>query len=140
MHQKRIARIAAIQFLYRISLLQSDVKNLFQLEEFVDTHINNDDFYSGMSKSFFRKLISFISDLNSLDTYISGDIVSNLSSMPIVTNCILTSALAELIYGKADIPVIINEYIEITKQFTDYSTAKFVNAVLDRASKTCRKN
>ena len=59
----------------------------------------------------------------------------SLYGLSIINKSILKTAVYEIVFEKTDIPVIINEYVEISKLFSDLSSAKFINAILDKISK-----
>jgi transcription termination factor NusB len=48
-------------------------------------------------------------------------------------------AVIEMLFEKTDIPVIINEYVEITKEFVGNNVAGFVNALLDKISSQIKR-
>jgi transcription termination factor NusB len=52
-----------------------------------------------------------------------------------VTKSILKVGIVEMIFEKTAIPVIIDEYVEIAKNFVDEKGVKFVNAILDKLSR-----
>ncbi|RZI46919.1 transcription antitermination factor NusB [Candidatus Finniella inopinata] len=76
---------------------------------------------------------------------VDEEITANLSQgwrlerLPLVVLCILRQAVYELRYQPlVPGPVIINEYIEITKDFFDEAETSFVNGILDAISKKSR--
>ncbi len=133
---KRVARVAAVQFMYEMEMGDKKTPSDKDLEEFVETYVEE-----RINFSFFKKLID---DLQK-DADFAG-IVNNvledgktISNSPPVEICIIKTALAEMIFEKTDIPVIINEYVEIAKDFLDQKAAKFINALLDKISKTVER-
>ena len=57
----------------------------------------------------------------------------------LLLQCILTAGICEFFVNPTlDAPVIINEYVDITRSFYDGPEVKLVNAVLDNFSKKIR--
>ncbi len=130
---KRNARIAAVQFMYHLQVIGGDSFSDIDLAEFVNTYVRDK-----VDMKFLKKLVaSFFQKEVSLDKIIEEALENGkaVSNSPLVESCIIKTALTEMIFEKTDIPIIINEYVEIAKDFLDISGAKFVNALLDKISK-----
>jgi N utilization substance protein B len=96
----------------------------------------DDERYRHINLKFFNRLISHFDeniDLNVLidDTF---DGRKNLNNASLLELCVMKVAIIEMIFEKTDIPVIINEYVEIAKEFVGDNVAGFVNAMLDKIS------
>ena len=107
------------------------------VDEFVNMYATKET-----NVNFFKRLVNnFTKDVN-LDKTIEDSLGNNalISNAQPVEICIIKTALLEMIFEKTDIPVIINEYVEIAKDFVDEKSVKFINAVLDKiAQKVERK-
>lgn len=135
---KHISRLAAVQFAYQIEITKEDYSD--SIEKFLSSDIFKEDEYKEIKTGFFKRLISKLND-ETLSEQIEKILKSgkNLIHLSIMELCILKIALIEMIYEKTDIPVIINEYVEIAKVFLDSSSIKFVNALLDDLSKNVER-
>lgn len=135
---KHISRFAAVQFAYQLELTNADP--LEAMENFLSLDTLKED-YKDIKINFFKQLVLKLNDSKTLDEQIekslrSGKTLKHLSVMEL---CILRVALIEMIYEKTDLPVIINEYVEIAKTFLDNSSIKFINALLDNISKNVER-
>ena len=93
--------------------------------------------YTNIDQDYFREVLSLVlGDTETLDKEISGLADRNVDRTDPVSRAVLLMGLAEL-HGRGDIPtrVIINESVELAKQFGPVDCYRFVNAVLDGASK-----
>lgn len=135
---KHISRLTAIQFAYQLEITHENL--LESAEKFLSSDIFKEEDYKEIKISFFKRLISNLND-ETLSEQIEKSLKSgkNLIHLSIIELCILKIALIEMIYEKTDIPVIINEYIEIAKLFLDSNSIKFINALLDNLSKNVER-
>lgn len=135
---KHISRLTAIQFAYQLEITHENL--LESAEKFLSSDIFKEEDYKEIKISFFKRLISNLND-ETLSEQIEKSLKSgkNLIHLSIIELCILKIALIEMIYEKTDIPVIINEYIEIAKVFLDSNSIKFINALLDNLSKNVER-
>ena len=123
--KRRDQRIKVMTSIYQYLLTGKDIDDI--LTENVDV----DD----------KESISFIVNntvgtLNELDELINR-IEPHLNQydfdrLGYVEQSILLMSAYELVQGEIDRPVIINEAIEIAKQFCDEDAPKFINGVLDK--------
>jgi N utilization substance protein B len=133
---KRIARMAAVQAAYQIDL--SARESLDALSSFTEFYVTKEKEYEGINLKFYKKLIGKLmeeGDYDGLVTNSLNDGKSLLNEEPLIRS-IIKVAIIEMIFLKTDIPVIINEYLEIAKEFVDRRSLKFINAILDKISKT----
>lgn len=135
---KHISRLAAVQFAYQLEITHENL--LESAEKFLSYDIFKEEDYKEIKISFLKRLISKLND-ETLSEQIEKSLKSgkNLIHLSIIELCILKIALIEMIYEKTDIPVIINEYIEIAKLFLDSNSIKFINALLDNLSKNVER-
>ena len=119
------ARVQAMQILYTSDLNATTVEDVLtsyddvdlKAKEFVDLVINN---------------------LEKIDFIISVCLKNyTINRLNLVDKAIVRLATAELIEGKTDKRIIINEAIELTKEFSDqgdHKAASFNNRLLDNIS------
>lgn len=133
---KRVARVATVQFMYEMQMTGKVVASEEDINRFLEVYINEK-----INLKFFRKLVSDIQEATDLDQIIMSALENDkaISNSPPVEICIIKVALAEMIFENTDIPVIINEYVDISKDFLDQKSSKFINALLDKISKTVRR-
>jgi len=93
--------------------------------------------FSGIDQIYFRDVLrSVLGDLEALDRTIAELASRSLDQLDSVGRAVLRLGLAEL-HHRADVPtkVVINEAVELAKRYGAADSYKFVNAVLDKASK-----
>jgi transcription antitermination factor NusB len=74
-------------------------------------------------------------NMDAIDTKLQAYVETSLDRVPLVLHCILRLAIYELLFESTPHPVVINEYIEISKDFFNEDEQAFVNGVLDAISK-----
>ena len=133
---KRLARTLAVQFMYQMQMKDVQSVSDVEIEDFIETYANDD-----VNTKFFKRLVDNFQKDTNLDEIIEDALEDDktVSNSPPVEICIIKTALTEMIFEKTDIPVIINEYVEIAKDFLDEKVAKFINALLDKISKKVKK-
>jgi N utilization substance protein B len=136
---KHSARIAAIQAMYQCEITGENINEI--LNNFKIHYIEVDEIHKDINMSFFNKLISHFSKNTDLTVIIEENLdeSSVFSSLPLICRCILKVALLEMKFEKTDIPVVINEYVDISKYFLNEKTTSFVNAILDKISKNIER-
>ena len=121
---RREARIATMQILYSADLNGITVEEAIKD---VGQHVLTDDV-----KNFLNMVVG---NKEKIDNIISSSLENySLSRLNIVDRAIVRLATAEFIDGKTDKKIIINEALEITKQFSDQGDHKatgFNNKLLD---------
>ena len=143
LHKRSIARIAAIQSLYQMHMLQqskdqvlSDFKAHFEADLLEDVQSKKYD------KDFFAKLLKGVSHhLKELDPFIRAALPEDwaLERLDIVLLCIMRAGAFELWqHPETDSAVIINEYLNVTHAFYDEKEPGFVNGVLHKISTSVR--
>ncbi len=131
------ARLGAVQALYQMDLVQSDMADI--LAEFGATRLG-EDFEDGQCG---RADFPFLSDIvtgvvreqRRIDPALNDCLAEGwtLARLDSILRAILRAAAYELV-ARRDVParVIINEYMEIAHAFFDEDEPGFVNGVLDR--------
>ena len=137
------SRLAAVQALYQIE--QTDDSCLDVIEQFVTYRLNSskeDTQYFNPDVDFFKQIVcGVIENKSDLDLIIEENLSENwrLERIASVTRAIFRAASYELLKEELiPTPVIINEYIEIGKEFFEDSEAAFINSMLDVISKSLR--
>ncbi len=139
--RRNISRLKAMIRLYETDLLKTDENiDIFDelLKEYSDTNIDydkkfSDELYEGVKNNLSKidKAIAI-----SLDNY-------PLDRVSYVDRALLRIGTYELIYTDTPTPIIINEIINLSKDYSEVnklSSSKFNNGVLDKISKTYRDN
>jgi N utilization substance protein B len=127
--QRRDGRVAALQFLYAWSLNQP--KNLAEdLRVFFENCEQPREHYA-FGEELIQGVIEHIADL---DSHIKG-LAHNWEFERIakIDLAILRVAMFEMLYRKDIPPVVsINEAIDLSKQFSNADSKRFINGILDR--------
>ena len=114
-----------VQAIYQYFFNNQDISDI--VDQFKDEHKNKkvdfDKFSSSLesiknNKSEFKEILD---SMNVKD-----------SNMDLIDKSILYFALNEMIYGKLDKPVIIDESLRLSKKFSSPESCKFINANLDK--------
>jgi len=130
--QRRQNRTAAFRFLYQWELNPPD--NLAgELEEFLN-RLEKPDGYFGYAVELVDGILEKLEEIDSLIT----ELVTNWEFSRIAKTdlAILRLGIYEILY-RIDVPpvVVIDEALEISKDFCSDNSRKFLNGVLDQASK-----
>ena len=132
---KHTSRIAAVQIMYQKDVTNADIQSIYK--NFTEFYMKGSDEYNDINEKFFKRLVEHFSKDIKADEIIQKGLMAgkSLYGLSIINKSILKTAVYEIVFEKTDIPVIINEYVEISKLFSDLSSAKFINAILDKISK-----
>lgn len=124
--------MAAIQAMYAQSIVENGDINYY---------LKENTMYKKMNKSFFKRLLTYFSKNVDFNTIYQTSLTSSqtIASYEIL-NAIIKVAILELTFEETSLSIIINEYVEISKQFLPASEVKLLNAVLDKISKKLRDN
>ena len=129
-HRRRGARELLVMALYQWQLAEhSEAELCEQIAAMPE--------YSSIDQDYFREVLALaLRDAETLGREISRLADRSVDLTDPVSRAVLLMGLAEL-HGRSDIPtrVIINESVELAKQFGPVDCYRFVNAVLDGASK-----
>jgi N utilization substance protein B len=125
------ARIAAMQVLSILIVRNKVLKD--DVEEAIST-ITSEYFLQERESDFFRSLVLGVVKNWSV---IDGQIEKYAPKWPVkdlasVDRSVLEIGIFELLYSDTPTPVVINEWVEIAKEFGDKGTAPFVNGVLSK--------
>ncbi|MBJ7533192.1 transcription antitermination factor NusB [Rhodomicrobium vannielii ATCC 17100] len=134
------ARLAAVQALYQMEMTQRDLSLV--LQEFLGRRFETVEIYAGADRSFFRDIVEGIARGQAkIDLEIAAHLASNwkLSRIDSILRAILRSGVYELT-DRNDVPAraVINEYVEIAKDFFGGEEPGVVNGVLDRVARAKR--
>lgn len=135
--RRMIARCTAVQTLYNARACAKNLQSCFN--DFIQYVIPSNDFYDSIDINFYGKLINGYNDkiVNIVNQYFDSNRYKSIN--PICKD-ILTTAAIEMYYVKTKPTVVINEYIEIAKDFLDMQTVKYVNFALDSLYKNMERN
>ena len=140
---RRSARLGAVQALYQIEQINQEVESA--IEEFISHRfplLGEEMQYFKPDLDLFKNLVQGVShNLVSLDTLIEENLSENwrLERLPSVMRAILRAACHELNNESlVPTPVIINEYVEISKEFFQDKEVSFANGILDIIAKKVR--
>ena len=123
---RRKARTFALQALYQWSYTGD---NLSQIE--TQYMVGND--HHKVDWGYFSELVHGIPEhLTELDTQIKAHITRPFEETNPIELAVLRLAVFELTHQKLPKPVVINEYVDITREYGTEEGYRFVNGVLDK--------
>ena len=131
MFSRRQSRIAAMQMLYQIQLIEAPVKTVIQ-------RFCQDQSASAEPCPFAVQLVEGTTvHLETIDAVLQKSSKNwKLHRMPVVDLSILRCATYEMLYlTDVDPAVTINEAVEIAKSYSTPDSPKFINGVLDNIRK-----
>jgi len=135
-NKRRMARVYAMQALYQWQLTLQDRETL------VEDFLLEEDMCAGLvDVNYFEALLSGSLDhLKSLDTLMTPHLGRDISRLNPVELAVLRLAVFELAYCK-EVPyaVVINEAIELSKEYGSVEGYKFVNGVLHALAPSLRE-
>ena len=142
---KSQTRLAIIQFVFlvlsrkndELDKIRDEFNNYFYGKTFSNISDNN-EFEINYNKNFFLTLSEsfckfYISEdiLKNLDAYIDFD--RNFKKWDLINQAIIISILSELsITVKKKIKIVLNDYLNVAKNFIPLNEVKMINAVVDR--------
>ncbi len=142
---RSVARLAAVQALYQMEIAQTDLNVV--IEEFQRFRFDGDEsggtrLYAEADRAFFVELLrGVVQRQRDIDPVIDRQLAAGwrLARIDAILRAILRSATVELMHH-TDVPVavVINEYIEIAREFFDDEEPKVVNGVLDQLARRVR--
>lgn len=136
--KRSISRIKVLFMLYQYDLCSQDV-NLESFDKLLDeSKVDNDDvsYDENFAKMLYEGVTNNIEKIDRI-------IAINLENYPLdrlsyIDRNILRIGTYELLYTETPKQVIINEMVNLSKEYSetaDYKTSKFNNSVLDKISK-----
>lgn len=135
-NKRRMARVYAVQALYQWQLTFQDKEML------VEDFLLEEDFRSGaVDVTYFQALLSGALDqIKSLDDLMTPHLGRDISRLNPVELAVLRLGVFELAHCK-EVPyaVVINEAIELSKQYGSVEGYKFVNGVLHALAPSLRE-
>lgn len=140
---RRAARLGAVQATYQMDLVGTPSEEV--IDEFVDHRLGQElegDVYNEADIEHFTNLIrGVVTDQVRIDRAIEDSLAEGwtMTRIDSTLRAILRCGVHELV-NMTDIPapVIVNEYIDLTKAFYDGPEPKFVNGLMDRIAKAVR--
>jgi N utilization substance protein B len=131
--ERRRARQFAVQAVYQWQITQANAGQI--IDQFtVDQDLSKTDV------SYFKELLTgVINRVESLDDKLSPYLSRKIADVDMVDLAVLRIAMFELTY-RTDVPhkVVLNEAIELAKDFATDESYKFVNGVLDKALRSLK--
>lgn len=131
--ERRRARQFAVQAIYQWQITQTGVTQI--IEQFsVDQDMSKTDV-----PYFKESLVGVVQNIDSLDEKLSPYLSRQIDDVDMVDIAVLRLAMFELTY-RTDVPhkVVLNEAIELAKDFATDESYKFVNGVLDKALRSLK--
>jgi N utilization substance protein B len=124
------ARLAALQALYQLEIAGGTAGEV--VDEFVEHRFGNDDHDQG----FFRAVVNgVLTHQVEIDRSVARSLAEGwtLARIDSILRALLRAATYELV-AQRDVPakVVIDEYVELARDFFEGDEPKFVNAVLDK--------
>lgn len=137
------ARIALVQALYQHEQTQANTVAIAR--EFIDHRfdaVDQESSYFSPDQSYFQKLMEAIPHkISEIDVEIQKHLQESwkIDRLAAVVRSLLRSASYELMFEPlVPTPVVLNEYIEVARDFLDEREVKFVNGILDNIAKSVR--
>jgi|SaaInlStandDraft_5_1057022.scaffolds.fasta_scaffold84043_2 transcription antitermination factor NusB len=141
--KQRRSRVIAMQAIYNIEFtedfdaIEAIANNTIDLylegRQNPEKYVNKDL----VTKIFNYAFANYESLNHEIIKYLKNE--DSFASMSLNIKAILKCAIAELVtFPKTDSPIIINEYTDVSKEFESLEKSKFINAVLDKASRSLR--
>ncbi len=130
-HERRIAREAALSILYSIDIAESDVSQVVQEGLYPDDELSVSEYSD-------RLVFGVMSQLDEIDSYLVNVSKNwSLERMPFVDRAILRLAVYEMLFvDEVPISVSINEAVELAKLYgAKDESPSFVNGILGRIDK-----
>jgi len=143
---KRMARLAAVQGLYRIALTAHTAQDI--IRDFRDhpqdfaTEMENGEKLKDVDPELFGAIVTGVTENDAaIDEMLAGAFDSKVSAqrVEILLRAILRAGAFELHHhGKVPAGVIINDYVDIAHAFFNAKEPGLVNGVLDKLAKNLR--
>ena len=140
---RRLARLAAVQGLYQITLTQEPADALIRrFRKDPAVLLQEEQAVITVDVDKFGQIVSGVCDHQTdLDAMIAGAVDARLSSQRLepLLKAILRAGTFELLHcSDVSVGVIVNDYVDVAHGFFDSKEPGLVNAVLDRLAKTLR--
>lgn len=140
--KKSESRLAAVKALYA-NEINDEKQDSFALALNIISYYHDENKEHPLNEKFLGELLEGVQkNLNDIDASIRAKLAKdwNIERIGDVIRSILRAAIYELKYS-SNIPykVIINEYIEVAREFCDEKEVKFVNGILDKVAHEVRE-
>ncbi len=140
---RRLARLAAVQGLYQITLTQEPADALIRrFRKDPAVLLQEEQTIITVDVDKFGQIVAGVCDHQTdLDTMIAGAVDARLSPQRLepLLKAILRAGTFELLHcGDVAVGVIVNDYVDVAHGFYDSKEPGLVNAVLDKLAKTLR--
>ena len=140
---RTVARLAAVQALYQMELTGAGVEDV--IKEFTDHRFDGDiegELLATADEAYFAAIVrGVVADQTALDRAIAERLAGGwrLERLDSTLRAILRAGAYELM-RRPDTPVevVIDEYVELAKVFSETAEVKFVNAALDGIARDTR--
>jgi N utilization substance protein B len=132
---RRRARVASMKILYRVEVVGDD------LEQLVSELAGSDTIPESAREYAIELLQKIGAHAAEIDGVLNAALTRwDLKRLAVIDRCVLRIGTAELLY-EANVPtrVVLDEAIEIAKQFGSKESGRFVNGVLDHVARESRK-
>lgn len=133
------ARLAAVQGLYQMALSGMDERATYQ--DYVERRMGKEmegDHYVPADLELLAKILDGVCEhRQTLNEMITGAVGAKTPE-PLLQSILFCGLYELMAHHDFDIPVIINDYVNVTHGFFDQKEADLVNAILDRQAKNLR--
>ncbi len=133
------ARLTAVQAIYQMAM--SDMTEREAYEDYVTRRMGKEvegDNYVPADTELFSKILDGVSkNRDSIRDMVLGAL-NGQKPEPLLQSIMFCGVYELMHHHHIDVPVIINDYVNVTHGFYDQSEANLVNAVLDRQAKNLR--
>ena len=141
-NNKRLARLAAVQGLYRIALTGHPATDIICDFREHPPELDSGETLTNMDKELFGEIVTGVTEQEkTLDEMLAGAFDAKVSAdrMEILLRAILRAGAYELHHhGKIPAGIIINDYVDVAHAFFDAKEPGLVNAILDKLAKKLR--
>ena len=134
-HEKSTARLAAVKFLY-----QCESEKIFYFSDSRFRDFCSNFGVEGRVLQNTQDLVKgVLGEIEGVDDLLNKHSKKwSVQRMPSIDRCTLRLACHELLASHEPIKVILNEAIEIAKEYGTENSGKFVNGILDSIARTTR--
>jgi N utilization substance protein B len=140
--QRHAARLAAVQALYQMEITGIDADSVTEEFTALRFHRESEDDPEALDADFFSSIVHGVpSRQEEIDAEVRKCLAANwrLSRMDSILRAILRAGAYELI-SRPDVPakVVIDEYLDLAREFLSENESPFVNAALDKLARRKR--
>ena len=132
---RRRARVTTMKILYRVEVVGDDLAQL-------ESDLASSETIPEAAREYAVELLQQVAaHADEIDGILDAALTRwDPKRLAVIDRCVLRIGTAELLY-EAEVPtrVVLDEAIEIAKQFGSKESGRFVNGVLDRVARECRK-